>query len=191
MRGWIVEAAFGAPGTLVNGYPVLGGLEWLAEHASPTVVVCGIGSPAIRQRLVLGAARLGVTFASLVHPRATVTKRVAIGHGVIITAGCVVTNNIRLGDHVQLNLNTTVGHDAELEDFVTTAPGVHISGNVRLGEGAYLGTGSAILERLAVGPWSVIGAGAVVTRDVPANVTAVGVPAKAVSSREAGWQQRV
>jgi acetyltransferase EpsM len=57
-------------------------------------------------------------------------------------------------------------------------PGVHISGNVSIGEGSMIGTGAVILPNVNVGKWCRIGAGAVVTRDVPDGKTFVGVPAK-------------
>ena len=81
-----------------------------------------------------------------------------------------------------INLSCTIGHDAHLQDFVTLAPGVHVSGNVTIETGCYIGTGVTILEKIRIGEWSIIGAGAVVTGNIPANRTVVGVPAKVVKS---------
>ena len=100
-----------------------------------------------------------------------------------------MTTNIELGCHVIVNLACTIGHDSILEDFVTIAPGVNISGNVTIGTGTDLGTGSKIIQGISVGSWTVVGAGAVVNRELPANVTAVGVPAKIIKERPDGWQR--
>jgi acetyltransferase-like isoleucine patch superfamily enzyme len=54
-----------------------------------------------------------------------------------------------------------------------------------------VGTGAAVIQGVEIGSWSVIGAGAVVTTDIPANVTAVGVPAAPVRQRETGWHEVV
>ncbi|HED23611.1 MAG TPA: transferase, partial [Firmicutes bacterium] len=59
---------------------------------------------------------------------------------------------------------------------------VNISGNVKVGEGVMIGTGATVLQGVQVGPWCRIGAGAVVTKDLPANCTAVGVPAEIVKN---------
>lgn len=177
----------------VNGKPCLGGLAWFDGRPDRAALrlVCGIGNTAVRRRLVDRCAALGLAFTSVVHPRAVVTPRFTMGTGVVVTAGVVVTNNIRIGDHVHLNLNATVGHDAVIEDCVTIAPGVHVSGNVHVGAGCDIGTGAAILQKVKIGEWSVVGAGSVVTRDVPANSTAVGVPAKPIKQRADGWWRAV
>jgi acetyltransferase-like isoleucine patch superfamily enzyme len=77
-----------------------------------------------------------------------------------------------------------LGHDVSLHDYVTLAPGVHVSGKVAIGHGAYLGTGAVTVDGgydqpLVIGERAVVGAGAVVTRDVPPATTVVGVPARA------------
>jgi acetyltransferase-like isoleucine patch superfamily enzyme len=59
-------------------------------------------------------------------------------------------------------------------------PGVHISGDVTTDIGAYFGTGAVAINGVRIGAWSVIGAGAVVSSDVPRAVIAVGVPAKPI-----------
>jgi len=176
----------------IHGVPVLGGFEWFERAPREGLhVVCGIGSPPVRKRLVARCEALGLPSATLVHPRAVRTRWVELGPGTVVTAGVVLTNDIRVGRHVHLNLNATVGHDAVLEDFVTIAPGVNVSGNVHVGEGTDLGTGSAVLQNTTIGAWSVVGAGAVVHRNLPANCTAVGVPAKVIKTRPPGWHESV
>lgn len=175
-------------GQVLNGVPVVGDWAWFdAARRRDVQVVCGIGNPAVRKRVIGRSAQLGLRYATLVHPRATLTRWVKLGEGSIVTAGVVLTNNIEVGVHVHLNLNVTVGHDAVLGDFCTVAPGVNVSGNVTVGEGCDLGTGAAIIQKLTIGAWSVVGAGAVVNKDLPANCTAVGVPAKVIKTREDGW----
>ena len=55
-----------------------------------------------------------------------------------------------------------ISHDDQIEDYVTVAPGVNIAGNVTIHEGAYIGFGTSIREKITIGPWSVIGGGAFV-----------------------------
>jgi sugar O-acyltransferase (sialic acid O-acetyltransferase NeuD family) len=186
--GWIVDREFGTPGTLVNDVPILGGMEWFGARAASGVrTTCGVGAPEIRKRLVSAALARGAVFTTVIHPTVVRTAWIEFGQGCVVTAGCILTNRIRVGDHVHLNLATTVGHDAVLADFATTAPGVHVSGNVTVEEGAYLGTGAVVNEKKRIGAWSVVGSGSVVIADVPANTTVVGVPARIVKTRSPNW----
>jgi sugar O-acyltransferase (sialic acid O-acetyltransferase NeuD family) len=185
--GFVTEPGYQKPGDLINQQPVLGYYDWLEQHSQEVKAICGVGAPATRLRLIRQAEQLGVQFFSAVHPTAILTRWVKMGVGSIITAGCILTNNITIGDHVHLNLDCTVGHDAVIEDFVTVSPGVHVSGNVRLAQGSFIGTGANLIEGKTVGQWSVIGAGSVVVKDIPANTTAVGTPAKVIKTQEPGW----
>ncbi len=181
---------FAEPDTRINGHSVLGNFDWFkTEQAKGARAVVGVGAPEVRRRLVKRAEALGVKFCNVIHPSTISSHYVKLGVGVVIPPGCVLTNNITIGNHVHLNLNSTVGHDAVIEDFVTTAPGVHINGFNVIKEGAYIGTGVNIIEQITIGEWSVIGTGAAVIRDIPPNTTAVGCPAKVIKTRKEGWHE--
>jgi len=185
--GFIVDPVYGTPGTLVNDRPILGGFEWLADHRTEVSAVCGVGAPEHRRRLIARARETGVRFANVIHPSVITTRWNFLGEGSIIAAGCILTNRIRIGDHVQVNLDCTIGHDAVLENFVTLAPGVHVSGDVVLEEGCSLGTGSVVIEKKKIGAWSIVGAGSAIVQDVPKNTTVVGIPGKVIKTRPEGW----
>jgi sugar O-acyltransferase (sialic acid O-acetyltransferase NeuD family) len=174
-------------GAQAHGYPDLGGMEWLEQHPG-TAVVLSTGNPVTRWKIVKRLAAIGHTeFATLVHPRAWVGNRVCLGRGTIIHAAASVTTDVTIGDHVILNKNCTVGHDVVIGDFVFVAPNVLI-GCSEIGEGTFFGASSSAVNYLPVGSWSIVGAGTVVLKELPSNVTAVGVPARIVDRRENGWQ---
>jgi sugar O-acyltransferase (sialic acid O-acetyltransferase NeuD family) len=125
----------------------------------------------------------------LIHPRAWVGQHVDIGEGSILCAGALITTDIRINRQVHVNIGATIGHDSILEDFVTLNPSVNISGNVKLEEGVEVGTNSVVIPGCVVGNWSIIGAGSVVTKNLPPNITAVGAPAKAIKGRAPGWHE--
>jgi len=131
----------------------------------------------------------GVSSPILVHPRAWVGRNVALGPGTQVAAGAMVSTDVTVGRHVIVNQGSSVAHDVALDDFATLAPGVRLSGAVRVGEGADVGTGAVVIQGLTIGAWSICGAGAVVVSDVPANTTVVGVPAKVIKERSAGWHE--
>jgi sugar O-acyltransferase (sialic acid O-acetyltransferase NeuD family) len=171
-------------GTDLNGIPIVG-LKQAAERYADAKVIGGIGNPKIRETLMKKAARYGFNFGTVIHPRVEMSKWVHMGIGTVICAGNIFTTNIRLGEHVQINLSCTIGHDVVLEDYVTLAPGVHISGCVQCGKRVSIGTGAVIIngtpdESILIGDDSVIGAGACVTKSIPYGQTWGGVPAKVI-----------
>ena len=143
-----------------------------------THFVIGIGSPKAKKILVEKALKSNlIPHKTLIHPRALV-QDAEIGVGGIITAGVVITTNVKIGDYVILNLNTTVGHDVIIEDYVTCNPLVSISGNVILKESSFVGVGATILEKLTVAKNAIVGAQSCVTKNVSDSTTVIGIPAK-------------
>lgn len=187
-EGFIVDSEFlDAPST--GGLPVLGTIDWLAAHPDVHVVVA-VGASAPRWRVVQRIRDRCVNpFPVLIHPRAWLGANVHVGDGAVICAGAMLTTGIRLGEHVHVNIGSSIAHDARLGDFATLYAGVHVTGNVHLNDGVEAGTGSVIIPHAVVGHWSIIGAGAVVTGPIGENCTAVGVPARMIKRRPEGWHK--
>ena len=157
---------------------ILGGTDWVMTAPPEVRFVIGIGTGKTRRIIDERLRSAGLTAATLVHPAASLGHDVRIGPGSVICAGVRVTTNIRLGRHVHLNINSTVGHDCVLADYVTVNPLVAISGGVTIGTETMLGTHSAILQNLALGERSVVGAGSCVVKGVPDDTVVKGVPAR-------------
>lgn len=124
--------------------------------------------------------RFGITIASLIHPSAQLGSNVTLGEGVIINAGVIVAPNARLDDFCAVNRMAMIGHDAYVGKYTRIGPTVSMAGGTRVGDCCSIGMASTILDYCTVGDWSVVGAGAVVTKDVPERVVSLGVPAKVV-----------
>jgi sugar O-acyltransferase (sialic acid O-acetyltransferase NeuD family) len=179
LAGFIGEAS--EVGNELTFGRVVGDDQWLLESDVAADIMIGIGTPSIRARVLQPyvAANSRFTFPNFVHPSAVLDPRyVALGRGNAITAGCVFTCDIHVGDFNLFNLQTTVGHDVEVASYAVVNPSVNISGRVTLEDRVLLGTGAQILEGRHVGLDSTVGAGAVVTSDVPLGITVVGVPAR-------------
>ena len=162
--------------------PVLGGLAWLEKRPDVRVIVA-IGNTRVRHRIVCYLQSSGYSFATLVHPRAWVGDRTVVGPGSIVYPDVLIDPDVWIGRHAILNKACTVGHDAVIGDCVTIAPGVNLAGTIEIGMGCDMGINSATLQNLSIGAWTVVGGGAVVTKNLPCNVTAVGVPAKVIERR--------
>ena len=165
----------------------LGGIDVLcnsdARVGDDVGYVIAIGAGGVRRTIDERLTAAGRQALTLVHPMATVGGDNRIAEGCILTAGARVTTNITLGRHTQLHVNSTIGHDSVLDDFVSVYPGATVSGNVHLAEGVTIGTGANVLPGVTVGAGAFVGAGAVVTADVEPGVTVAGVPARPVRQR--------
>lgn len=170
--------------TTMNDIEILS-LARAREKYANACVVSGIGVPKIREVTMQKVLKAGFGFTCLVHPGVEMSKWIEIGEGTVICAGNILTTNIVLGKHVQINLDCTIGHDVIMGDYATLAPGVHVSGCVHIGKRVYIGTGAVIIngtqkKPIVIGDDVVIGAGACVTQSIPSEETWVGVPARPV-----------
>lgn len=175
------------PDVLYEQFPVLK-TKNEAIHYFKTVdnqFTVGIGNPVLRKKMTTQFEQFGGIFTSTISPLAQ------IGHfgnrfenGCNIMTGTVITNDITIGKGVLINLNCTIGHDSTIGDFVEMSPGVHVSGNCKIGAYSSIGTNATILPKVIIGQNVSVGAGSVVTKDLPDNSLAVGVPAKIIKQLE-------
>jgi len=162
----------------IEGLPVVW-VDDIGPLADTHKAICGI-STTHRWRYVEQVAAMGIRFATLVHPTARVSRRAVLGAGCFVGPCSVVSAHAVIGEHVFMNRGVLIGHHTRLSDYVTVQPGANIAGLVEIGARTYVGMHAAILERLRIGESCVIGAGSVVTRDVPDRVQVCGVPARIV-----------
>lgn len=159
------------------GLPVLGPTEAYPDF-DPDGLIIGIGSNSVRQTIVrkIGAEaeRLWI---NAIHPQAAIAPSVQFGVGVVVAAGAVINPDTTIGDHTIINTGATVDHDCTIGRFVHIAPGVHLAGGVRIEDECLIGIGSVAIPSCHIGANTTVGAGSVIISDIPAGVTAKGVPA--------------
>ncbi|HSI90992.1 MAG TPA: hypothetical protein VK927_07735, partial [Adhaeribacter sp.] len=166
--------------------PYLGGLSEANSYFSELHLVIGIGNCAAKFRIANSLSSPNLRFPNLIHPSVSLSGQqyFQIGQGTIIGEGTVITTNVRLGSFVQVSPRCTLAHDVQIADFCSLMFSVNLAGNVKLKPRVYLGTNSTVIQLLEIGEDTIVGAGAVVIRSLPARCTAAGVPAKIIKTHE-------
>ncbi len=165
--------------------PVLGDFSWL-ESNHVDALAMGIATPAVRLKLAdeLKGRFPHIAWPALIHPSVIWQRRtMQVSEGVIICAGTIATVNVRFEPFCMVNMSCTVGHEVVIGRGSVVNPTVNISGGVELGTGVLVGVGAQILQYVKIGKGAMIGAGSVVFKDVNAETTVVGVPAREVPRR--------
>lgn len=143
--------------------------------------VIGIGTINVsdkRQKLAQQLKTAGLELPVIVSPTAIINDDVKIGQGTAIFDGVIVNSGSRIGEGCILNTGCIVDHDCVIGDFVHLAPGTVLSGGVKVGNNCLLGTASKVIQYRAIHSDCLVGAGAVVTKDIEKPGTYVGVPAE-------------
>jgi sugar O-acyltransferase (sialic acid O-acetyltransferase NeuD family) len=153
--------------------PVAGAVNQLGQIEHEAVIVA-IGNGRIRQQLFTTLQQQGKRFVIARHPTAVIAPDVQIGPGTMICASVVVNTGTIIGHNVILNTACTIDHHNRIGDHAHIAPGVHLGGDVWVGEGTLVGIGAAILPQRRIGRWATVGSGAVIGQDVGDGKTAVG-----------------
>lgn len=162
-------------GTEMNGYKVIGGLSCLDEFEIKPEVIVAIANYNVK-KIIVEKLEGKLKFATVVHPDVYLNRTIKIGKGSIIYPAVIMTTNISIGNHVIVSPKCGIGHDSIIKDYVSLLWNVNISGFDVIEEGVLIGSGATIIQGKRVGYESIVGAGAVVVKDIDGNSTNVGVP---------------
>jgi UDP-perosamine 4-acetyltransferase len=169
-------------GQTVGGVPIIAETGLASGFPTQTTMlvnsVGGVKDMTPRRKVFEHFKSLGYRFATLVHPTAFVAADVLLEEGVQVMAGAMVITGARIGANSIINTRASVDHDCVIGAHCHLAPGTTLSGTVTVGDDCLLGTGASVIQGIRIGERCIIGAGAAVVRDIPAGVTATGVPAR-------------
>jgi len=190
LAGWEVVGVIDpglSTGAGVEGAPWLGSEADLAEIIArfpEASAIAGGGDWRIRERVAaaVGNCSPGLPFATVIHPRATISPSALVGAGTFIAANAAVNCGCRIGAHVVVNTCAGVDHDVILEDFSFVGPNAALAGSVRVGRRAFIGVGASVLPNLRIGDGAILGGGSTAVTDIPPGATYAGVPARPLRS---------
>lgn len=161
------------------GVTIQSPIDWTHEHCRNFHVAIGDNQTRERCSKKGQGAQLGAF--TIAHPHSTVSSHARVGAGSFVAARAVVAPGADVGEGVIVNHGAVVDHDCRVGDFSHVAPQAALGGSVSIGRGVVVGAGAVILPGLRIGDYTVIGAGAVVVRDVAPGVVVTGVPARSCS----------
>ncbi len=168
-------------GQQVLGRPVLGDPAEVAEQVAElgiTGAFIAVGAPQPRARLAKICQAMGLSLPTLIHPTAYLSPEAKIGEGAFLGAGVQVLPGASVGDLCRVNAGTIVSHHVRVGYCNTIGPNATLAGRSSTESFVFLGAGCTLLPEVKVGARTTVGAGAVVTHNVPPDLTVVGVPAR-------------
>ncbi len=141
----------------------------------------GIGNPVLRKELYDKFSSLGGEFTSTISPLAIIGSfDVQIGIGSNILSGSVFSNSTEIGIGCLVYHYSIITHDCKMGDFVEISPAVNLLGRCEIGSFSQIGSNATVLPGIKIGKNVIIGAGSVVTKNLPDNCVAIGIPAKII-----------
>ena len=141
-------------------------------------VIVATGDNSLREKKISKLISIKASLATIIHPTAVISPSAKVSEGCTILANAVINTNAFIGIGCIINTASVIEHDCIVENFVNISPKASMAGHTEIGRKTFLGIGSTIMDEIKIGKEAVIGAGAVVIRDVPDYATVVGVPAK-------------
>lgn len=163
----------------MNGcWSVVGKVEdFFLSATSYDGVVVAIGNNEIRGKMCEDIIAKNINLVSLIHSAAVVSRYAQICSGSVIMAGAVINAYAVIGRGAIVNTIASVDHDCYLDAYVHISPGAHLAGGVTIGSKTWVGIGACVKQQVTIGAQVTVGAGAVVVKNIPDNLTVVGVPA--------------
>lgn len=160
------------------GLDVIGNTSDTIKYLNDYDFIVALGSNSTRERIQNKLELQGASIPILVHPSAIIGEQVEIGAGTVVMAGTVINSSTRIGKGCIINTSATIDHDNLIEDYVHISPGTHLAGTVTVGKGTWLGVGSVVSNNVNIANSCLVGAGAVVLKDISESGTYVGIPAR-------------
>lgn len=150
------------------GVPRIGPLFPAAKNLPTNLVALGIGhvgKVTTRKKLIREYKEAGYTFETIISPTAIITDHeVTIAEGVYVGDLTVISPGVTIEKYVIINNKSCINHESVIGENTHVAPGVMVSGNVKIGQDCMIGTGSSILQGVKIGNNCLIGMGTAVVK---------------------------
>lgn len=176
VKGFLDDKADALDG--MPGYPPIIDSVENYEPQEDDVFTCALGDAHWKKHYTEIILDKGGKFINIIHKTASIDRNTTHGIGCIICAHVGISCDIKVGSFVTMQTYTIVGHDGFIGNYCHLGTRAFMSGNSVLGEVTTIQTNSIILPHVKVGNDCMVGAGAVVIKEVKDGVTVYGNPAK-------------
>jgi sugar O-acyltransferase (sialic acid O-acetyltransferase NeuD family) len=147
-------------------------------------VIIANGEPAVRRKLYAKIKSMNIKFAILIDPSAIISDTATIEEGAIVASLSIIASSSVVGCNVVINTHTTIGHDIIIGEHSVVSTNVTIGGSSVIGAETYIGLGAQTKDRLTIGYQVIVGMGAIVFKDIPDKMIAMGNPARPIRRNE-------
>lgn len=151
---------------------ILGNTDAWEKYLNSEFIV-GIGSSVEREKF----SKLPVKWYTAIHPSSTISPKAVIGEGSVVMANAVINADAKIGKHCIINTSSVVEHDNIIEDYAHISVGVKLGGSVKVGKSTWVGIGVTVINGVEICADCMIGAGAVVVKNIITSGTYMGIPA--------------
>lgn len=156
--------------------------EIVNEIGKPESCFLGVGKPGSKKELYGLYKEYLELSPNIINKNSSISSTVKLGRGILINSMVSIASHSEIKNFVTVNRNSSIGHHTIVNDFVSINPGVNVAGFCNIGEGTVLGIGTNVVDGITIGKNVIIGAGSLVTRNIPDNVLAYGVPCKIIKN---------
>lgn len=175
-------------GTTVANIPILGGtnlIPLLKDKYGVEAVYCPLGNNKLRVKFLSLAKKYGLQIPNYIHPSVVISPHVTLGEGVYILLGTIIMPYVTIKDFVMISMGVHLAHHSILSQGCFLSTGVNYGASIYAEENAYIGIGATVMTGIhKLGKDCLIGAGAVVIKDIPERAIVAGVPAKVIRYKE-------
>ncbi|MCR9014842.1 acetyltransferase [Aquiflexum gelatinilyticum] len=166
----------------LNKYKVIKDQICLQNHfkVDPQFILA-VGNPKFRSTFYDRFIKAGGKLVNLFGFNNTVSGS-AVYTGADVFNHCFIGSKVFIGKGTLVNTGAQVHHEVEVGEFCEISPRAVILGDAKIGNHTRIGANATVLPKIKIGKNVIIGAGSVITKDVPDNVTVVGVPGRIIKS---------
>jgi len=166
------------------GLEIIGNLSDVFTYIEDSDIFVAVGNNITREKIQEKIESTGAGIPLLVHPDAVIGDQVYLGIGTVVMAGVVINCSTKIGKGCIINTGSTIDHDNIIEDYVHISPGVSLAGTVKVGKSSWIGIGSTVSNNVNITSGCIVGAGALVVRDITEPGTYIGVPVRKIDQTQ-------
>lgn len=169
---------------MFHGYQNLGPTTGLDKYKNSADVFVAIGDNRIRAEKLQDFVNNGFSIATLIHPKAVISRTVKIGIGTVIMAGAIINASTKIGIGCIINTKASIDHDCRLDDFIHISPGATITGTVSLGNNVWIGAGTVLRNNIEISSNIIVGANSTVLNSLHKEGIYYGTPANIMKGKD-------